>query len=137
MRVVASCLVISILVLLLILALLLGWKIFLHLDYWLFLRGKRLLHSRRSRALRIDVSPPVGPARPPAWNGSSVANGRPPPSSFPEWAALHFWGPERSHDKTVLRDIMEVGSAVLRDPLKSIDGRRNVRHAATTPAALA
>ncbi|WP_265920344.1 LysR family transcriptional regulator [Cupriavidus nantongensis] len=52
-----------------------------------------------------------------------------PPSSFPEWAALHFWGPERSRDQGVLRDVMEVGSAVLRDPLKAIDGRRNGRPA--------
>ncbi|WP_427308159.1 LysR substrate-binding domain-containing protein [Cupriavidus sp. H39] len=52
-----------------------------------------------------------------------------PPSSFPEWAALHFWGPERSRDQGVLRDVMEVGSAVLRDPLKAIDGRRNARAA--------
>ncbi|MCO4888166.1 LysR family transcriptional regulator [Cupriavidus sp. WGtm5] len=50
-----------------------------------------------------------------------------PPSSFPEWAALHFWGPERSRDQGVLRDVMEVGSAVLREPLKAIDGRRNGR----------
>jgi len=47
----------------------------------------------------------------------------PPPSSFPEWAALHFWAPERAHDKGALREIMEVGSRVLCDPLKSIDGR--------------
>ncbi|MDQ0139713.1 LysR family transcriptional regulator [Cupriavidus necator] len=52
-----------------------------------------------------------------------------PPTSFPEWAALHFWGPERSRDQGVLRDVMEVGSAVLRDPLKAIDGRRNGRAA--------
>ncbi|MBP0634601.1 LysR family transcriptional regulator [Cupriavidus sp. AcVe19-6a] len=58
-----------------------------------------------------------------------------PPSSFPEWAALHFWGPERSHDKAVLRDIMEVGSAVLRDPLKAIDGRRSGRPAGSAQAA--
>ncbi len=60
-----------------------------------------------------------------------------PPSSFPEWAALHFWAPERSGDKGVLRDIMDVGSAVLRDPLKAIDGRRNGRpaaHAQPAPA---
>ncbi|NUO85491.1 MAG: LysR family transcriptional regulator [Cupriavidus sp.] len=50
-----------------------------------------------------------------------------PPSSFPEWAALHFWGAEHSRDQGVLRDVMEVGSAVLRDPLKAIDGRRNGR----------
>ncbi|WP_354685014.1 LysR family transcriptional regulator [Cupriavidus necator] len=47
-----------------------------------------------------------------------------PPSSFPEWAALHFWSPERGRDPGVLRDIMEVGSAVLRDPLATIEGRR-------------
>ncbi|MDK3021193.1 LysR family transcriptional regulator [Cupriavidus taiwanensis] len=52
-----------------------------------------------------------------------------PPSSFPEWAALHFWGPERSRDQGVLHDVMEVGSAVLRDPLRAIDGRRNGRPA--------
>jgi DNA-binding transcriptional LysR family regulator len=46
-----------------------------------------------------------------------------PPSSFPEWAALHFWAPARTRDKTALRDIMEVGSAVLNDPLKAIDSR--------------
>ncbi len=47
-----------------------------------------------------------------------------PPSSFPEWAALHFWVPERMRGNPLMRDIMEVGSAVLRDPLKAIDGRR-------------
>ncbi|KWR82346.1 LysR family transcriptional regulator [Cupriavidus sp. IDO] len=47
-----------------------------------------------------------------------------PPSSFPEWAALHFWTPERARDNSALRDIMDVGSAVLRDPLKAIDSRR-------------
>ncbi|CAM3306998.1 LysR family transcriptional regulator [Cupriavidus taiwanensis] len=58
-----------------------------------------------------------------------------PPTSFPEWAALHFWGPERNHDQGVLRDVMEVGSAVLRDPLKAIDGRRNGRPAVPAEAA--
>ncbi|SPA18389.1 putative transcriptional regulator, LysR [Cupriavidus taiwanensis] len=58
-----------------------------------------------------------------------------PPSSFPEWAALHFWGPERSRDQGVLRDVMEVGSAVLRDPLKAIDGRRNGRAAVPSEVA--
>ncbi|SPA56925.1 LysR family transcriptional regulator [Cupriavidus taiwanensis] len=58
-----------------------------------------------------------------------------PPSSFPEWAALHFWGPERSRDQGVLRDVMEVGSAVLRDPLKAIDGRRNGRPAVASEVA--
>ncbi|WP_042879740.1 LysR family transcriptional regulator [Cupriavidus necator] len=60
-----------------------------------------------------------------------------PPSSFPEWAALHFWSPERARDKGVLRDIMDVGSAVLRDPLKAIDGRRKGRPAAQTEPVLA
>lgn len=60
-----------------------------------------------------------------------------PPSSFPEWAALHFWSPERSRDQGVLREIMEVGSAVLRDPLKAIDGRRNERSAAPAQPAAA
>ncbi|CAJ96862.1 DNA-binding transcriptional regulator, LysR family [Cupriavidus necator] len=60
-----------------------------------------------------------------------------PPSSFPEWAALHFWAPERSGDKGVLRDIMDVGSAVLRAPLKAIDSRRNGRAAAHAQSALA
>ncbi|SOY68940.1 putative transcriptional regulator, LysR [Cupriavidus taiwanensis] len=58
-----------------------------------------------------------------------------PPSSFPEWAALHFWGPERSRDQGVLHEVLEVGSAVLRDPLKAIDGRRNGRPAAPAEAA--
>jgi DNA-binding transcriptional LysR family regulator len=60
-----------------------------------------------------------------------------PPSSFPEWAALHFWAPEHSQDQGVLRDIMDVGSAVLRDPLKAIDGRRNGRSAAQAHPAVA
>ncbi|MBB2919964.1 LysR family transcriptional regulator [Cupriavidus alkaliphilus] len=58
-----------------------------------------------------------------------------PPSTFPEWAAVHFWGPERSRDQGVLHDVMEVGSAVLRDPLKAIDGRRNGRPAVPAEAA--
>lgn len=58
-----------------------------------------------------------------------------PPSSFPEWAALHFWGPERGPDQGMLRDVMEVGSAVLRDPLRAIDGRRNGRSAVPAEAA--
>jgi DNA-binding transcriptional LysR family regulator len=53
-----------------------------------------------------------------------------PPSSFPEWAAVHFWGPERGSDEGVLRDVMEIGSAVLRDPLKAIEARRDGRSAA-------
>lgn len=60
-----------------------------------------------------------------------------PPSSFPEWAALHFWSPERGRDKGVLRDILDVGSAVLRDPLKAIDGRRKGRPAAQAEPVLA
>ncbi|MGO4307728.1 MULTISPECIES: LysR family transcriptional regulator [unclassified Cupriavidus] len=51
----------------------------------------------------------------------------PPPSNFPSWAALHFWMPEHTPDSAALRDIMDVGTAVLRDPLKAIDGRRHAR----------
>ncbi|WP_029050325.1 LysR family transcriptional regulator [Cupriavidus sp. amp6] len=46
------------------------------------------------------------------------------PCSFPKWAALNFWGAERSCDQRVVSDVMEVGRAVLRDPLKAI-GRSN------------
>ncbi|CAG2152549.1 hypothetical protein LMG31506_04644 [Cupriavidus yeoncheonensis] len=60
-----------------------------------------------------------------------------PPSSFPEWAALHFWAPERAHDKSALRDIMDVGNAVLRDPLKAIDNRRKGRRESPRHAAAA
>ncbi|MFS8974841.1 LysR family transcriptional regulator [Cupriavidus necator] len=60
-----------------------------------------------------------------------------PPTSFPEWAALNFWSPEHSRDKGLLRDIMELGSAVLRDPIKAIDGRRKGREAPQAEAALA
>jgi len=60
-----------------------------------------------------------------------------PPSNFPEWAALHFWTPERARDKDGLRDIMEVGSAILRDPLKAIDARRQGRQAQPEEAAVA
>ncbi len=46
-----------------------------------------------------------------------------------------FLAPERARDKGALRDIMDVGSAVLNDPLKAIDSRRkgqqeSHRHAA-------
>lgn len=47
----------------------------------------------------------------------------PPPSSFPEWAALHFWMPADTSQGDVLRDIKDIGAAVLRDPLKAIDAR--------------
>lgn len=50
-----------------------------------------------------------------------------PPASFPAWAALHFWMPQCTPDRAILRDIMEVGAAVLRDPLKAIDGRRQAQ----------
>ncbi|EKZ99436.1 LysR family transcriptional regulator [Cupriavidus metallidurans] len=53
-----------------------------------------------------------------------------PPSSFPAWAALHFWMPQESDDRNTLRDIMDVGASVLRDPLKAIDGRRQARQPA-------
>ncbi len=55
-----------------------------------------------------------------------------PPATFPAWAALHFWTPQRSQDTTALRDIMDVGASILRDPLKAIDGRRHAQH--RTPA---
>ncbi|RZT36266.1 LysR family transcriptional regulator [Cupriavidus agavae] len=48
-----------------------------------------------------------------------------PPASFPAWAALHFWTPQQGADRAALRDIMEVGASVLRDPLRAIDGRRH------------
>lgn len=48
-----------------------------------------------------------------------------PPASFPAWAALHFWVPQRAPDHAALRDIMDVGASVLRDPLKAIDSRRH------------
>lgn len=52
----------------------------------------------------------------------------PPPAAFPAWAALHFWMPQRAPDRTALRDIMDVGASVLRDPLKAIDSRRHAEH---------
>lgn len=58
-----------------------------------------------------------------------------PRSCFPEWAALHFWTPERARANDALRDVMEVGCAVLRDPLKAIDGRRQAHQ--DTPLAVA
>ncbi len=53
-----------------------------------------------------------------------------PPSSFPAWAALHFWMPQRASDHAALHDIMDVGTSVLRDPLKAIDSRRHAQHPA-------
>lgn len=50
-----------------------------------------------------------------------------PPASFPAWAALHFWMPQRTSDRATLRDIMDVGASVLRNPLKAIDGRRHAQ----------
>ncbi|MCA3182017.1 MULTISPECIES: LysR family transcriptional regulator [unclassified Cupriavidus] len=50
-----------------------------------------------------------------------------PPAAFPAWAALHFWTPQRAQDPTALRDIMDVGASILRDPLKAIDGRRHAQ----------
>ncbi|WP_454766852.1 LysR substrate-binding domain-containing protein [Cupriavidus campinensis] len=50
-----------------------------------------------------------------------------PPSCFPGWAALQFWTAERTPARNALRDIMDVGAAVLRDPLKAIDSRRQSR----------
>jgi len=54
-----------------------------------------------------------------------------PPSSFPEWAALHFWAPVRAGN--ALRGIMEIGSAVLHDPVTAID-RRHLSHETRTAA---
>jgi hypothetical protein len=51
-----------------------------------------------------------------------------PPSSFPAWAALHFWMPQSLMTAPSLRDIMDVGASVLRDPLKAIDGRRQAHN---------
>ncbi|TXI01648.1 MAG: LysR family transcriptional regulator [Rhizobium sp.] len=50
-----------------------------------------------------------------------------PPASFPGWAALHFWMPEHTPDRAAMRDVMDVGAAVLRDPLRAIDNRRHAR----------
>ncbi len=50
-----------------------------------------------------------------------------PPASFPSWAALHFWTPQHAPDRAALRDIMDVGAGVLRDPLKAIDSRRHAQ----------
>ncbi|CAG9173567.1 LysR family transcriptional regulator [Cupriavidus pampae] len=58
-----------------------------------------------------------------------------PPANFPGWAALHFWMPERMPDSGVLRDVMEVGAAVLRDPLKAIDERSHHQEGAQPVAA--
>lgn len=61
-----------------------------------------------------------------------------PPTNFPGWAALHFWMPEQTsdtRDDSVLRDVMEVGAAVLRDPLKAIDDRRHHQESARRVAA--
>jgi len=60
-----------------------------------------------------------------------------PPAAFPAWAALHFWTPQRAHDPAALRDIMDVGASILRDPLKAIDGRRHAQHRAPALAAIA
>lgn len=59
-----------------------------------------------------------------------------PPASFPAWAALHFWMPQGARDHAALRDIMDVGASVLRDPLKAIDSRRQARQP-TRPLAVA
>lgn len=47
-----------------------------------------------------------------------------PPGCFPGWAALQFWTAGHNPDHSAMRDIMDVGAAVLRDPLKAIDTRR-------------
>jgi len=52
-----------------------------------------------------------------------------PPAAFPAWAALHFWTPQRAPGRVPLRDIMELGASVLRDPLKAIDTRHATLHA--------
>ena len=52
-----------------------------------------------------------------------------PPAAFPAWAALHFWTPQRAPGRVPLRDIMELGASVLRDPLKAIDSRHATLHA--------
>lgn len=53
-----------------------------------------------------------------------------PPAAFPAWAALHFWMPQRAPDRAALREIMDVGTSVLRDPLKAIDSRRHAQNQA-------
>ena len=60
-----------------------------------------------------------------------------PPAAFPAWAALHFWTPQRAEDPTVLRDIMDVGTSILRAPLKAIDGRRHAQPHTAAVAAIA
>lgn len=47
----------------------------------------------------------------------------PTPNSFPDWAALHFWMPARTR-ATALHEMMEIGSAILRDPAKALEQRR-------------
>ncbi|MGO4810697.1 LysR substrate-binding domain-containing protein [Cupriavidus sp. 2MCAB6] len=55
-----------------------------------------------------------------------------PPSSFPEWAALHFWAPTRANAGKTLLGIMEIGSAVLHDPVSAIDRRHQAHESRTT-----
>ncbi|CAG2155323.1 LysR substrate binding domain protein [compost metagenome] len=50
-----------------------------------------------------------------------------PPGSFPGWASLQFWTAEQTPDRVALRDIMDVGAAVLRDPIRAIENRRQGR----------
>ncbi|WP_420995654.1 LysR substrate-binding domain-containing protein [Cupriavidus sp. 30B13] len=58
-----------------------------------------------------------------------------PPAGFPEWAALHFWAPAHAAAGNALRGIMEIGSAVLRDPVGAIDRRHEARETRTAHAA--
>jgi len=51
----------------------------------------------------------------------------PTPNSFPEWAALHFWMPAHARGATALHEMMEIGSAILRDPVTAIERRRLAR----------
>jgi len=53
-----------------------------------------------------------------------------PPADFPTWATVHFLMPRDAPDDVPLRDIMEVGASVLRDPPKAVESGRRARASA-------
>ena len=57
-----------------------------------------------------------------------------PATNFPAWAALHFWTRPRNTDGVVVREILDIGTSVLRNALKAFDGHRFITPQATQQA---